>query len=233
MQNVNLDEYQEKVNSLLQEFDMVTHIASHDLRDPLRQAVVNCKEIISNADLVSSKELAENSLELINLVINKIDILRNYSYLIDKDFKKEPVDSNLCVRGVLADLENLITINDAKITCQKLPIVNANKRQLEEVFKILIQNAIKFKSTAKLNIEISVNKQDSNWLFCVEDNGIGLDPVYKDLIFSLFQKLDSESNKSFGVGLAFAKKIINNHQGQIWYLSQEGKGSKFYFTLPI
>ncbi len=97
----------------------------------------------------------------------------------------------------------------------------------------MIGNAIKFKSTNRPKINISVKEEDNQWLFAVQDNGIGIDPKHSDRIFEVFKRLHKKRDyPGTGIGLAICKKIIERHGGQIWVKSELGKGSIFYFTIP-
>jgi light-regulated signal transduction histidine kinase (bacteriophytochrome) len=98
----------------------------------------------------------------------------------------------------------------------------------------LISNALKYsRSGIRPIIKISVITEDDNWLFAVEDNGIGIEEEYFDRIFVIFQRLHSrEEYGGTGMGLAVTKKIVESLGGKIWLDSTVNKGSKFYFTMP-
>ncbi len=94
-------------------------------------------------------------------------------------------------------------------------------------------NAIKYKvQQTALTIHIGTRSEDHNITFFVQDNGIGIDPVYHNKVFGLFEKLDAQGEGS-GVGLTIAKRIIETHGGRIWIESKgAGRGTKVCFTLP-
>jgi light-regulated signal transduction histidine kinase (bacteriophytochrome) len=103
-----------------------------------------------------------------------------------------------------------------------------------QIFQNLIDNALKYRSKETPQILISARKEDKQWLFSVEDNGIGIDPKYADRIFMIFKRLHTnEEYEGTGIGLAITKRIIERHEGRIWVESELGKGSTFYFTIPI
>ena len=135
---------------------------------------------------------------------------------------------------VLSNLEIFIKENKATVSHDPLPKVMADYTQLVQVFQNLIANAIKFHSEEAPKIYISAKKNASEWVFSVQDNGIGIDPQYSEKIFEVFKRLHGkEKYQGTGIGLAICKKIVERHGGRIWVESELGKGSTFYFTLPI
>jgi len=105
---------------------------------------------------------------------------------------------------------------------------------MAQLFQNLIGNAVKFHGQEPPSIHISANQSDAVWTIGVRDNGIGIDPRYYERIFVLFQRLHDRSEYSgTGIGLAICKRIVERHQGKIWVDSEPGKGSTFYFTLPV
>ena len=99
----------------------------------------------------------------------------------------------------------------------------------------LISNAIKFrKEEEQLKIHISVYKSEDEHIFSVQDNGIGIEKQYLERIFSIFQRLHTRDvYDGTGIGLSVVKRIVERHGGHIWVESEFGKGSTFYFTIPI
>ena len=114
-------------------------------------------------------------------------------------------------------------------------MIRANTLLMVQLFENLIGNALKFLGSRKPVIQISCKEEGDKYLFSIKDNGIGIDPEYTDKIFVLFQRLhqDNQTYKGTGVGLAICKKIIELHQGSIWVVAEPGKGSTFYFTIPM
>jgi light-regulated signal transduction histidine kinase (bacteriophytochrome) len=135
---------------------------------------------------------------------------------------------------VLSNLELFIKQNKATVTHDTLPEVMADSTQLAQVFQNLIINGIKFHGEEAPRIHISAEKKSSEWIFSVKDNGIGIDPQNSEKIFEVFKRLHKkEEYPGTGIGLAICKKIVERHGGRIWVESELGKGSTFYFTLPI
>jgi light-regulated signal transduction histidine kinase (bacteriophytochrome) len=101
-----------------------------------------------------------------------------------------------------------------------------------QVFQNLIANAIKFQNNTVPRVHISVHNQAADWIFSVQDNGIGIEPHHRDRIFRIFERLHtSEQYSGSGIGLAITRKIVERHGGRIWVESQPGTGSTFYFSL--
>ena len=103
-----------------------------------------------------------------------------------------------------------------------------------QVFQNLILNGIKFHSEEAPKIHISAEKKEIEWVFSVQDNGIGIDPQYSEKIFEIFKRLHNRGKyPGTGIGLAICKIIIERAGGRIWVESELGQDSTFYFTLPI
>jgi light-regulated signal transduction histidine kinase (bacteriophytochrome) len=124
--------------------------------------------------------------------------------------------------------------NQATITADQLPTVNADKNQIIQLLQNLIGNAIKFYRNKPPQVHITAAQQDNYWLFQVRDHGIGIKPQYLERIFEVFKRLHTRREyPGTGIGLAICKKIVNRHGGRIWAESEPGVGTTFYFTFPL
>jgi len=220
-----------------QELKQFAYVASHDLQEPLRM-------VSSFTQLLERKyknELDEEALEYINYAVDgakRMQLLINdllaYSRVNTKGGKLEDVDLEKVLDEVLFNLEILIEENQAVITRDPLPKICADHRQIVQLFQNLITNGLKYRSDETPQIIISAQKENKYWLFSIADNGIGMDPQYRERIFQIFSRLHTHDEyEGTGIGLAIAKRIIVRHGGRIWVESELGEGSTFYFTIPI
>jgi light-regulated signal transduction histidine kinase (bacteriophytochrome) len=145
------------------------------------------------------------------------------------------VDANDALNETLANLSGAIQENGAQVTADPLPAVSVHNAHLQQLFQNLIGNAIKYRSPARGPlVHVGAHRKDGHWIFSVTDNGIGIEPEYKERIFGLFKRLHSgEEYAGTGIGLAICQRIVERYHGRIWVESEPGEGSRFYFTLPI
>jgi chemotaxis family two-component system sensor kinase Cph1 len=109
----------------------------------------------------------------------------------------------------------------------------ADRSQMVQLFQNLAGNAVKFHAGKPPRVHVSAVQTGNEWVFCVRDDGIGIDPRYAERIFNVFERLHTrEEYPGTGIGLAICKKIVERHAGRIRVESQLGQGSAFYFTLP-
>ena len=157
--------------------------------------------------------------------------LLSYSRVGTRGHAFRVTDCNEVVQQAIANLQSAIETRHAQIMIEPLPILVADATQLVQLFQNLIGNAIKF-SHEQPQIRISAQPTDTGYKFQVKDNGIGIDPEYRDRIFLIFQRLHSRTEyPGTGIGLALCKKIVERHQGRIWVESEPGVGTVFHFTL--
>ncbi len=133
----------------------------------------------------------------------------------------------------MKNLNQSIIDSKATIIFGELPSIPVERSQLIQLFQNLISNAVKYAGDKTPYIVISAEKSVDEWLFSVQDNGIGIDNKYTDRIFDMFARLHGRIKYSgTGMGLAICKKIVTANGGKIWMESEPGEGSLFFFTLP-
>jgi signal transduction histidine kinase len=120
------------------------------------------------------------------------------------------------------------------ITIKDLPVLNGYPTELRLMFHNLVSNAIKFrKKGIPPEVRISAGSDSREWIFEVDDNGIGIEEKDLEKIFTIFRQMHNRSDyEGIGIGLAHCKKIAELHRGRIWVESTPGKGSSFMFTIP-
>src|SRR5262249_47215529 len=131
---------------------------------------------------------------------------------------------------VLLDLEPTIRETNAEITQDPLPTLPVHPHQILQLFQNLLSNALKFHDGFPPRVHIASEQKEGEWVVSVRDNGIGIEPQYRDQIFLMFKRLHTrQAYSGTGIGLAICKKIAEHHGGRIWVDSEPGKGSTFYF----
>jgi light-regulated signal transduction histidine kinase (bacteriophytochrome) len=220
-------------NDELQKF---AYVASHDLQEPLRM-VTSYLQLLErryqgqlDADADDFIQFAVDGALRMRTLIN--DLL-TYSRVGTQGRAFELTSGTQAVERAIANLKVAIEESGAVVTYHELPQVQADPTQLIQLFQNLISNGIKFRGEAPAQIDIEASQKEDDWLFSVQDNGIGLDPQYADQIFVIFQRLNNRiTYPGTGIGLAVCKKIVERHGGKIWVQSKLNQGSTFYFTIP-
>jgi chemotaxis family two-component system sensor kinase Cph1 len=224
----------ERSNAELKKF---AYVASHDLQEPLNQ-VANYVQLVEMRynDLVDEdgKEFIGFVVEGVSLMQTLIDDVLAYSRVDVQGIEFQLTEVELSLEKALGNLRGRIRDNEVSITHDPLPVVMADSTQLMQLFQNLIGNAIKFRRDDAPQIHISAERIEDAWLFSVQDNGIGIDPQFRDRVFIIFQRLHTRDEyPGTGMGLAICKKIVECHRGRIWLESELGQGATFYFTIPV
>lgn len=229
----NKSELLQKSNAELEQF---AYAAAHDLQLPLRQISAQVRSLLASplpelhADTKTALESIERSADRMRALIH--DLL-SYSWVVSKpDAPVQPVDTAVLVDMAVMNCRALLDECNAVVETRDLPTVTCNAQLLVQVFQNLIGNAAKYRRSEPPVIRVGAARNGSEWIFSIEDNGIGIDMNYADRIFGLFKRLHGPEIPGTGLGLAICRKIVENHGGKIWVESQPGSGSNFQFTLP-
>ena len=218
------------------DLEQFAYVASHDLQEPLRM-------VASYVQLLAKRyqgKFDSDADEFIAFAVDgatrmqrMIDDLLSYSRVGTKGKTFSPVDCNGVADEVIQNLQAAITEHEAAVTRDELPTVAGDRSQLVRLLQNLVGNAIKFHGDQPPQIHMSADRSDRQWVFSVQDNGIGIEPQYRERIFLIFQRLHTRTEyPGTGIGLAICKRIVDRHGGRIWLESEAGNGSTFYFTLP-
>lgn len=237
VQTQALLETNDHLNSSNIELERFAYIASHDLKEPLRNIASFAGLIERKIDDPSERSQVAEYLDFIKRNARQMnhlirDVLE-YSRVESgrKDEPKEIILTDLIgqiQQSILTDLQE----QNVTIQLPSDPVYfSAIPSQLFLVFKNLISNGIKYNTSPEKVIDITYLDQGAHHQFCVRDNGIGIDPQYQDQVFEMFKRLHSRQEyQGTGLGLAICKKIVKNAGGDIWYESNE-QGSQFCFTI--
>lgn len=219
------------------ELEQFAYVASHDLQEPLRM-------VSSYMQLLKRRYQGKLDNDADEFIAFAVDGAARMQQLINDLLTFSRVGTRGRLMGLsscekilaeaLMNLQVAIEESKATITHDPLPTVFCDQPQLVQVFQNLLGNSIKFRGQQASKIHISAKRAESEWIFSVCDNGIGLDPKFGERIFEIFQRLHSRTAyPGTGIGLAICKRIVQRHGGRIWVESKPGEGSTFYFTLPV
>jgi len=230
-------------NKQLEEY---AYIASHDLQEPLRKIQIFAELLENN---LNNEAAARKNLEKINNAARRMsslikDVLK-YSQLSHTDEHFTDIALHKIINAIKEDYELVIDQKKAVIITKDLPVIKGLPVQMHQLFSNLISNALKF-STEKPVIEITAEKlpqEEAKNLkelniyreyakITFRDNGIGFEEQYRDQVFKMFKRLESDSTGT-GIGLALCKKIVENHNGHITVDSVQGQGTTFTIYLPF
>lgn len=218
------------------ELDQFATVASHDLQEPLRK-IAAFSSLVRRRYGERLDEDGRRNLEFLVDAAHRmqrlIDDLLTYSRLASQPFEYQPVDLAGPVAQALENLDASVSENHARIEIGDMPTVRADPAILTQIFQNLIGNALKYRSFATPEVDISARRDGDRWIVAVSDNGIGLDIKFAEKIFAPFQRLHShEAYPGTGIGLAMVRQAVERHGGEIWVKSAPGSGATFYFTLP-
>lgn len=218
------------------ELERFAYIASHDLQEPIRM-ITNFSEILTED---YANVLDDDGKEYLKFVIDAgirmrdmIDDLLSYSRLSNDDGRMKSFKGESIMRGVHENLKTLLGDKKVELTHDELPELYANPVQILRLLQNLVVNAIKYQPIENIpKIHVSAEENADYWRISVQDDGLGIQPEFINVIFQPFKRLHTwDSISGTGLGLAICKKIAENHGGSIEVQSEFGKGSVFSFFI--
>lgn len=221
-----------------EKLELFSQAIAHDLQEPARTIQMfsgflmeDYKERLDEEGIVylntleeASKRMRQKIKDLLNLSRIRMDKASFERVNVQQVLEEVKEDYHACLRGVNLQIDD------------DLPAVWGSRNQIWDLFGNLIANAVKYNDKALPTLHVGWLCDSRNrgmHMFYVKDNGIGIETCYHSLIFGMFEKLNpTDDYEGTGAGLAFCKRIVEEHKGEIWVESEIGKGSIFYFTIP-
>ena len=249
-QTVELSENNVNLTASNEELDAFAYVASHDLKEPLRGINRYAHQLLENAKTLSStdRQRLDSLMRLTLRMDSLLNSLLHFSRVGRTNLEFETVNLNELVEDALEMTGVRRHENTCRISIPRaLPTIECNPVRVREIFSNLISNAIKYNLHDKPLVELTYIAQDDTAvrktappqtegqiIYCVRDNGIGIDPRDFEQVFRMFKRLHGhdEFGGGMGAGLTVVQKVVQRHGGAIWLESTVGEGSAFYFTLP-
>jgi PAS domain S-box-containing protein len=234
--NQELTQHAKELARSNEELEQFAYVASHDMQEPLRMVTGFLSQfkrkyynIVDDTGKDYLRFALEGSLQMKQIIYDLLE----YSRVGRIEDNKEEIALNELVSDISNIYRKQIQEKKIIIHCEDLPVINAPKGAIRQVFQNLISNGIKYQKPGNIaRINISCQKTDDHYRFSVQDNGIGIRPEYFGQIFIVFRRLNTKGRyPGTGMGLAITKKIIENLGGTIQVESSEDKGSIFHFTI--
>jgi len=238
------------------ELEQIVYVSSHDLRSPL----VNIQGFSSELELSLDEinylldNLEENDYKIKIKKIMKEDILSSLGFIGSSAMKMdgllkgllrlsrlgraaikiETLDMNQMIKKITEAMQFQIQKKNVKIKIENLPECLGDQVLINQLFSNLIDNAVKYSSDLKESyVKVYSVPDNNNFVYCIEDNGIGINPNHKEKIFEIFHRLNPDSSVTGeGLGLSIVRRIVQKLNGNIWLESELNSGCKFYVSFP-
>lgn len=234
--NAEIQEYAQRLESSNNELKQFAHVASHDLREPLR--MIN--SYISLVERKASEKLNEEEKQFIQFAVEgakRMDSLISDLLTLSKvssTAQNDLVDLNMIFGEVMSNLSDAVKQSGAAVSTDKLPLIKADKTQMTQLFQNLISNAIKYNKSTTPEVTLAYREENGHHLITVADNGIGIPPEHRERVFVIFQRLHNRNEYSgTGIGLSICRKIVEQMNGTIAVEENPTGGSAFIIQIPV
>jgi len=237
--NDEINKSNDKLETSNQNLSQFAYVASHDLKEPLRM-IHSYTSLLKRKYGSSFDETGHEFMFYITDAVGRmqtlLDDLLDFSRADSAVSDASLINVNDATDIVQANLRHRFEENGSMLIIHNdnLPTVKAHRTQLVQLFQNLISNGVKFRGQFDPIVEVDCKQEAGNYIFSVKDNGIGISKENQDKVFEMFRRLHSkEEYEGTGIGLATCKRIVNSLGGEIWLDSEEGKGTTFFFSLPV
>ncbi len=220
-----------------QELESFAYMASHDLQEPLRGINFYAHMIKDEIEKNKNNSILQQTNNIIRLserMKSLIESLLNFSHLEHTNQKFTDLEMGTILQESIDILHRRIEEKNPLIHIQKVfPPVYGDAARLRQLWTNLISNALKYASTDEIKIEIGTTITEKGEAYFIRDNGIGIPPQYHTFVFQIFKRLHAEKKyqRGSGVGLSIVKRVVENHEGEIWIKNNPDKGITIFFTL--
>jgi len=232
------DQLQHKVHELQilnQDLESVIHLTAHDLREPLRNLCGYCGLLKREAGeqlSASCRHYIESIERGAKKLSTLIDNLRMLTRVVYTKAELETIDLNTVVRDIVEDLKPVLESRNVRVIQDSLPSVSGLRVLVEQLYRNLFDNAVKYGPKSDMSIHIGAEQLGSGWVFTVHNSGSAIPQEDLTRIFQPFYRLAQSKNiDGTGMGLALCKKIVERHGGKIWVESAPSDGVRIQFTL--
>lgn len=226
---------EEELRRTREAFREFVYRAVHDLREPVR-AINASSQILFRNGVDRTGESSNQCLGYIRDAAERLDVLLRDIVRYCEGEGHTVQLTQVSLESVLGEAKRQLSDELARsgmvVTNDPLPRVNGDFLGLAAVFRNLLENASKFHGSTSPCVHVVAAREGSEWIIAVRDNGVGFKPAYADVIFQPFKRLHGRQFSGSGLGLALAKRIVDQHGGRVWANSSPGEGSTFWFSLP-
>ncbi len=220
------------------DLEQFAYAASHDLQEPLRMVSIYSQMLKKkyegkiDAEADTFIQFAVDGARQMDLLLR--DLLA-YSQATSEAIQgpEGGTSAAKALQKALVNLNAAIEESGARITYGDFPVVSMAEIHLVQLFQNLVGNAIKYRADQIPFIHLSCRKEGLEWVFAVQDNGIGIEQQYLKQVFGVFKRLHGKQYPGTGIGLAICQRIVDRYGGRIWVESEPGRGSTFQFTMPV
>jgi hypothetical protein len=253
-----LQRYAAELEQSNEEIKRFAYIVSHDLRAPLVNLKGFASELRAASEVIAAateavlpnlperqrraltaaiQEDVPEALGFIDTSVTRMDKFINavlkLSRLGRQELKREPLDMDALVQGILDSLAHQIEARQVVVSLPPLPQIMADRVSMEQIVGNILANAVLYLDQNRAGkIEISAKSERGETLFSIRDNGRGIAQDDMDKVFAPFRRAGRQDVPGEGMGLAYVQTMVRRHGGRIWCESKLGEGTTFFFTIP-